>query len=188
MISDTRQNVKTMSLTESRTDEVNVAIIVGKVENYIPALGGGGQVIAHRVVFTGQSFGADDSPWNDIEIVRDARNDESTLALSSAADQAYATLGAKESFIVTPLQSSTLQYGRDYSFGDKVLVNFEGKTRIKKVVGVSINSGGDSSGDASSMGESLAIELSDVDAPPNLIDAFHNISSRIDTLEHQGNL
>jgi hypothetical protein len=192
ILSDERQNVKSIDYTTSRTDEANIAIIVGSVQNYIPDPNPNqpGKVVGHRVVFTGTSHGVFDSPWNDIEIVRDARNDETTQALSNIADQAYATLGAHESFVVTPLNYSNAQYGKHFFLGDKLIVSMDGTQRIKRVVGVSINSGGDSDS-GGNMGETLSIELGDVVATFTgnpIMDAFRNISTRIDTLEHQGNL
>lgn len=231
------QNVKTVDYTVSRTDEANVAIVLGTVTVFVPApdpalpgtlipdrivridtLSGGVQSLTQtqgtiipvlvpitangqpaqapvippsgqlptgevekQIVYTSVAFGSTDSPWNDIELIRDVRSEGTQQALLNAANDIFATLGPKESFIVTPLVGSNVQYGRDYFFGDRILVKFGNTVRVKKVVGVSMTS-------SDQGGEQLTIELGDISPTPGLLDAFRNLSNRISSIEHKGDL
>lgn len=231
------QNVKTVDYTVSRTDEANVAIVLGTVTTFVPSpdpalpgtlipdrvvlfetLSGGVQsliqtngtiipilvpipesgttaqapvippsgalptgLVEKQIIYTSTAFGAQDSPWNDIEIIRDVRSEGTQQALLNSANDIFATLGPRESFIVTPLVGSNVQYGRDYFFGDRILVKFGNVTRIKKIVGVSMSS-------SDQGGEQLSLELGDISPTPGLLDAFRNLSNRIASIEHKGDL
>jgi hypothetical protein len=184
VLSPDNQNVKTIDYTVSRTDEVTTAIVLGQVIDFGPSQNPNtpGKLVTHRSNYSAHSIEADASPWNDIELIRDARSASSQIALRNEVDNVFATLGPHESFVVTPLANANFQYGRDYFFGDRVIVKLGDVMRIKKVVGVTIGSGGDQEGEA------LSIELGDVAATPTVMDIFRNINNRISLLEHKGDL
>lgn len=184
ILSPDYQNVKTLDYTVSRTDEVNVAIVLGQVDGFVPNPDPNkpGSLIGQRSIYSTSTAEALESPWNDIELIRDERSAKSEQALITASNEIFATLGPRESFIVTPLVGSNFQYGRDYFFGDRILVKYGDVTRVKKVVGVTIVSGGGTDG------EQLTIELADLSPQATVQDVFRNLSNRISTIEHKGDL
>lgn len=181
VLSPVRQNVKTLDYTYSRTEEANVAIVLGQITEYHP-VGDPlypNQLVTFRSYYVASSLRATDSPWRDIEVVKDAKLDQSDASLQSSADEAMNLLQGKESVTVQLLQGSSLQYGRDFSFGDKISVSYLGRNFTKRVVGVTIDSGGEE-GD---QGERLTVELADQLPKENLIDALRTISNRIAFVE-----
>lgn len=139
-------NIRSLDYTQSRTEEATVAIVAGT-----------GQKGA-RIVRVVEGVAKVDSPWNDREVVRDARNEDTTSALDAIANNMLISAGAQESFKVVPLQTPQYAYGRDYFFGDKVFVRDDNIVRTKKVVGVHVSSGGNEGGQS---GEQLEIEFGD---------------------------
>lgn len=183
VLSPSYQNVRSVDYTVSRTDEINVAIVLGDVATFVPNPDPNkpASLVGIRNVYRARTVEADASPWNDIEFIKDARSSDNQQALQNVANELFATLGPRESFVVVPLANSNVQYGRDFFFGDKILVKYGDVTRVKKVVGVGINSSGDG-------GEDLKLELADVAATPSLLDVFRNIANRLSSVEHQGDL
>lgn len=177
IFSPTRQNVKTLDYTYSRTEEANIAIVIGEVTGYHP-VGDPlfpNQIVTNRSYYVASSLRATDSPWRDIEVVKDAKLDQSDTALQSSADEAMRLLQGKESITVSVLPSNNTQYGRDFFFGDKITVSYLGRNFTKRVVGVTIDSGGEES----DQGERIGLELADQLPKENLFDVMRTITARV---------
>lgn len=119
-------NMLAPTYTKSRTEECTVVIALGQ-----------GQESSRRTIIA-ESAATADSPWNDIEFSKDARNESTVQGLTDAAEEELIKLEAKENFEFQVLQTATSIYGRNYFLGDIVTAYMSGITVTKKIVGVSM--------------------------------------------------
>lgn len=126
------QNMTSPTYTLSRTDEANVALVLGPGEGPL------------RDVTIRTGVGQTDSPWNDIEIDIDASGEDKLAALNALGDQALHDKRAAVTMTFQPIQQPQSAYGKHYFLGDVVTGVFDlpDGTLLKsgvKIVGVSIN-------------------------------------------------
>lgn len=120
-----RQNMSQPFAVETRTDEVNVVVVLGPGTD------------TNREIVIRTSTDRLLSPWNDAEKTFDARNTASA-ALGDAGDAHLQQLRATKHVTFTALNTHALVYGRDYFVGDLVLATFAGIQQPKKLLGVEI--------------------------------------------------
>jgi hypothetical protein len=161
-------NVANPQYTASATEEVNVVVVAGS-----------GVTVARDIEIV-QSVAVLESPWNDAEIVRDARNEDSTDALIAVGNAELAKLAERESFVFQLIQTPVTMYGRDYRMGDIITVRFGDIVRTKKIVGVRINVSRDSH-------EQITCDFSDTESPSEA-KLIRTISERLHALEHSGEI
>ena len=109
-----------------RLQEITAAIVLGQ--------GGEG----HRVLVERTSAAVADSPWNRIEAVKNANQDEDTAALDARGDAFLEELQARESFGFDALQVPSTLYGREYFLGDRVTARYQTIERNYQIVGVGV--------------------------------------------------
>lgn len=119
-------NMINPSYTYSRTEEATVVIVLGSGTGL------------NRKHLMRQGATLYDSPWNSIEITKDARNEDSVASYITEGDEALAEASPKESFTFEVLQTADSLYGRDYFIGDIVTVRFDDIIRVKKIIGANI--------------------------------------------------
>lgn len=119
-------NMITPSYTLSRTEEATICVVLGEGQS------------RNRRFIVRQGSTIYDSPWNKIEITKDARNDSLYASYVSAGDEALAAAMPKETFTFEVVQTAASRYGKDYFMGDIVTVKFDDIIRIKKIVGADI--------------------------------------------------
>lgn len=139
--SPTIGNMVAPSYTLSRTEEVTRVIVLGQ-----------GQEDARRIVIR-DALAITDSPWNNIEVTADARNQTELAGLNAVGDTQLLKSKAQESFTFNVLQVATAQYGADYFLGDKITAGFGNISTVKKIVSVKIN--------VAEGRETIAIEFAD---------------------------
>lgn len=109
----------------SRTDEVNVAIVLGAGE-------GANRLYAVRT----DPFAIAESPWNSAERTIDQRNDNSIAALNVTGDDALGEGRATRHISFVGLDTPGLAYARDFALGDLVIAQFRDLASAIKLVGV----------------------------------------------------
>lgn len=120
-------NMLTPTYTVSRTEEATVCVVLGQEEG-----------TARRTV-TRRSTAETDSPWNMIEMTRDARNEATYVGMTQDGDESLTEAAANPEFKFSVLQTEGLRYGVDYFLGDIVTAKLYNITDIKKIAEVSIN-------------------------------------------------
>lgn len=170
--SDTNDNITNASYTKSATEEVTSVYAFGN-----------GVGTQRNVGIVSDLTAIAESPWNNIETVRNFSSMSDDSALRIAAQQLLNVLGAQESFKFTPRQTNLAVYGRDYRMGDRVFVTLGAIKRAKRLVGVNINSSGDGA-------EQLTFEFGDYIATGQdpYIAALRYISTRLNRIEFEGDL
>lgn len=164
-------NVKVPVYTISRTEEANAIIVMGQGEE------------ALREVIEVKNDGAiDDSPYNRIEMTRDARNEYTTLGLQSVGQAELIKNQAQESFKFDVLQTPASIYGRDYKLGDLVTARLGQAVIDKKITGVRLVVGG------SAGTEDLSFNFGDLEPVYNfngaITQALHTIVRRLRAIEN----
>lgn len=109
-----------------RIQEVTAAIVLGQGAE------------GNRVLVERQSGDVADSPWNRIEAVKNANQDEDVVALNARGDAFLQELQARESFSFDALQVPSTLYGRDYFMGDRVTARYQTIERNFQIVGVTV--------------------------------------------------
>lgn len=165
-------NMRVPSYTKSRTEEITSVIVAGQGEE------------AARVVIQQDSPAVSDSPWNRIELMRDARNETTIDGLNTVAATELQKGAARENFTFSVIQTPASVYGRDYALGDLVTIQFNAQQADKKLIGVHINVNADSV-------EALSFDFGDLDpvATSNieaLGKAIRNIVRRLAIIENSG--
>ena len=122
-------NMLSPSYTVSRTEESTVCVVLGQEEG-----------TARRTV-TRRSTSESDSPWNMIEMTRDARNESTYLGMVEDGDEALEETAANPEFKFAVLQTEALRYGVDYFLGDMITAKLYNITEPKKIVEASISVG-----------------------------------------------
>jgi hypothetical protein len=120
-------NMLAPSYTISRTEEATVCVVLGQEEG-----------TARRTV-TRRSVNESDSPWNMIEMTRDARNEATYLGMVQDGDEALAEVVANPEFKFRVLQTEGLRYGVDYFLGDMITAKLYNITEPKKIVEIAIS-------------------------------------------------
>lgn len=115
------------SYTLSRTEEVNTVLVLGRGEGNA------------RWTYTGKQASVSDSPWNQRETTHDSRNGENYQEYVDTAKEVLNNLKAKEAFEFKVVQTDASTYGLDYVLGDICTVKFGAISKLKKIVGVTIN-------------------------------------------------
>lgn len=118
--------VRNVTYGFDRTSERTVAIMLGRGEG------------ANRDVAVVTAAAATDSPWNDREVMRNASNQMDAAALTLLGAGVLEETAAKETMDFSTIQIRGLLYGRDYSWGDKVVARFEGIEQDKEILAVQI--------------------------------------------------
>jgi hypothetical protein len=118
--------VRNVTYGFDRTAERTVAIMLGRGEG------------ANRDVAVVTAAAATDSPWNDREVMRNASNQMDTAALALLGAGILEEQAAKETMDFSTIQIRGLLYGRDYTWGDKVVARFEGIEQDKEIIAVQI--------------------------------------------------
>lgn len=121
----------------NRSEEVTVAIILGpgEAENRVV-----------RVRTNVDALAA--SPWNSVEVTKNATQETTTAGLDSVGDELLDDKQARESFSFQPIQTKGYKYGKganaQYWLGDKITARYGGIERDKRIIGVDIEwMGGD---------------------------------------------
>ena len=128
--------------TISRTEEVTSIVVLGQGQE------------ANRMNFQLSSADTADSPWNTIELVRDARQESTIVGLQSIATAELEKLQAQEKFTFDVLQIPSSIYGLHYVLGDVITARYRSVSRNKKIIGVSLT--------CNESGESIRVEFGDV--------------------------
>lgn len=109
-----------------RIQEVTAAIVLGQGAE-------GNRVLVERT-----SGDIADSPWNRLEAVKNANQDEDTVALNARGDAFLQELQARETFTFAALQVPGTLYGRDYFIGDRVTARYQTIERNLQIVGITV--------------------------------------------------
>lgn len=159
-------NVKNISYTQSATDEVTAALVLGKgLED-------------DRSYTAGLGTRISASPYNRCELIKDARNQDDE-DLTAEVEDILRLSAANESFVFQALQESQFIYGRDYFLGDRVIVRYDDITRTKRLVAVNVKV--DDNGE-----EQVDLEFSDYIAQPASYESvIRAIAQRLVRLEHK---
>lgn len=122
-----RGNMGIPIYSESRNDEVNTLMVLGK-----------GQGTDRERV---QVVNADvaDSPINRREGVRNSTANSGAAELTSYGEATLPTLAKQESFVFNVIQVPSTLYGRDYNLGDLITARFDDIERNKKIVDVEVS-------------------------------------------------
>lgn len=120
-------NMVDPSHTIPRTDEVTSVLVLGEGEGLARAT-------AHRT-----SAAINDSPWNRIELDRDARNVSTVSSYNSVGDELLSEHAARDQFSFQTIQTPSSVYGRDYFLGDIATGAFRTLRADVKIERVSIN-------------------------------------------------
>ncbi len=121
-----RDNMGEPAYTVHRVQEVTAAIVLGQGAE-------GNRVLVQRT-----SAAVADSPWNRIESVKNANQDEAAASLIARGDALLEALQARETFTFRVLEVEGTRYGRDYFFGDLVTARYADIERNLQIVGVRI--------------------------------------------------
>lgn len=135
-------NLTNPSLTDSATEEITVAIILGQGQE------------DDRAFAIRTSAATGDSPLNDIEDIRDARQESTAAGLNTRGDELLEEMQSRENFHGEIVQIPSIVYGRDYFLSDLVTVQMDDIVRNKQVTEVRIN--------VSEGNENITIELGDL--------------------------
>lgn len=119
-------NMAVPAYTLHRIQEVTAAIVLGQ--------GGEG----NRVLVERTSADITASPWNRLEAVKNANQDEDAVALNARGDAFLQELQARETFTFAALQVPGTLYGRDYFIGDRVTARYQTIERNLQIVGVEV--------------------------------------------------
>lgn len=119
-------NMGVPSYSLNRNSEITAAIVLGQ-----------GQPGA-RVVIERTGTGIADSPWNRVESIRSANQEDTTAALDNVGDAILEKLQARETFRFDVIQTESSRYGRDYFVGDIVTARYKTIERDLQIVGVEI--------------------------------------------------
>lgn len=166
-------NVSVPSFVISATEEVTTLIV----------LGSGSLSTRNKLVnFTQDAF---DSPWNDIELIRDARNEKSPNALDSIIDSELAKAGAKETLTFDVIQTPSSTFGLHYFLGDLVTMRMGTIVRDKRILGVDLN--------VSESVNTLKFNFGDTEYIPNdenavVVHVIRNLVKRVQNIEHSGTI
>lgn len=121
-------NMQDISYTMSRLDEATAVFVAGQ-----------GVEAERQVVLRTNGPRIADSPWNNREALRDARNvDEDTGALNVVGDQALLDLARQEKFIFRALQLPGQLYGKHYTWGDSITARYDSIQVNKLILGVDV--------------------------------------------------
>jgi len=161
-------NVAVPQYTASATEEVNVLVVAG------------GGTEAARTIYIGTTPAILESPWNDIELVRDSRNEADLTGLANTANSELLRLGERHSFVFQLIQTPTTLYGRDYHLGDTITVRFGSIVHTHKIVGVRITVNREGS-------EQIVCDFSDTESPTEA-KLIRTIAERLHNLEHTGDI
>lgn len=107
-----------------------------------------------RIVVQRVSAATTDTPWNVIESVANANQEEETAALNAVGDARLDKLQARETFTFEVVQTEASRLGREYFHGDQVTARYQAIERNKQIIGVTIA--------IQEGSEDIAIELGDV--------------------------
>jgi hypothetical protein len=167
-------NLTTPNYTDSRTEEVTAVLVVGEGES------------SSRASLERVSAAAAESPFNRIELVRDARNETGDEALEQIALAELEKLGRQQALTFRVLQTDATVYGRDYNVGDTITARFKNIQMNKRIVGVQVNV-------SAPRGETIDIDVADATPiPANFAEAVSqglaNLSRRIEAIEHSGEI
>lgn len=135
-------NMATPSLTNSATEEVTTIVVLGQGQE------------ENRTFVVRQSSAFADSPWNDIEDSRDARQESSIAGLESYGDEVLHDTQAQENFNCQIIQTPSCAYGRDYFLSDLIISRFDAIEREKQIIAISVN--------VADGHENISVELGDV--------------------------
>lgn len=162
-------NVINPQFTQSATEEVTTLLVAGSGTD------------AARQVQVVSSAATIETPWNDIELVRDQRNESNATSLTATANSELAKLGEQRNFTFQLVQTPTTMYGRDYNLGDKIRVSFLNLfNEYRKITGVNISVGRD-------RGEEITCTFGEL-PPPTEEELIRTISNRLHALEHSGSI
>lgn len=159
-------NVNRPQFTASATEEVTVLLVAGS------------GVEGARQIEIIESIARLETPWNDIELTRDNRNETDVSGMTAVGDSELVKLGEQESFTFELLQTPATLYGRDYNLGDIITVRFGDIVRTFKIVGVNISINRD-------QGETITCTFGTTEPPTNE-KLIRTIANRIQGIEHQG--
>lgn len=137
-------NVQSAEQNLDRTTEVTAVVVLGL-----------GDRSTQTVVGRTNATAIADSPWNQIEVVRSATENQFVYQLEDAGDGVLQELQKKEGFDAILLQTPTTLYGLHYGLGDKVTFRFNGVDYDKKIISVKTSV-------SAPDGESLSFEFADI--------------------------
>lgn len=159
-------NADDISFTVSATEQVTAVV----------SLGVGLEVDRSYAVVEAAII--NESPWSDIELIKDARNQNTAAALTNEAQETLQENSAQESFRFKGLQTSQFQYGRDYFLGDTVTVQFDEIRRDLRLVGVRMKSSGGE--------DTIDLEFGEYRSRPvDMIDVFTRWVQNVQELKYE---
>lgn len=118
--------IRSAEFVEDRTAQATVALALGR-----------GTADA-RSVRTQIDADLAASPWNHIEVSRNASNETSENGLDTTGERVLGENALIEMLDFEPVQVRGLMYGQDYTIGDRVTVRYDGLERNKEIVAVTI--------------------------------------------------
>lgn len=176
-------NARVPTYVHSRTEEITVVAIMGS-----------GEEAARVVRVVEDTDHVTHSPWNRIELARDARNETTNAALDAVGRSELERLITDENFTFEVLETPASVYGRDYRLGDLVttLLRVVDSNDVayqfqidKKIVELSFTVAED--------GESIRVRTGDLvslgtGSIRDLEIVFHNIIRRLQVVENSGTI
>ena len=114
-------------LSINRSTEANAIFVLGQ-----------GEEDNREIVFRQDDIAIADSPWNQIELVKNATQESTTSGLNSVGDEALVEHQKKETINFIALQLESIFYGKDYKWGDLITARYKDLQFNKKIVDVRI--------------------------------------------------
>lgn len=170
-------NVTGPTHVHSRTEEVTVVSVQGSGEGVLRNI---------RVV---DSATATESPYNDIELARDARNEDTDEAMDAVGRAELERNGGGVNFTFNVLETPSSVYGRDYAVGDLVTAQMRIRDRNnvhhlltfdKKITEVSIT--------VSEGQEQINFKFGDLEPLNAQAAIIGNITRRLRDIENSGEI
>lgn len=118
-----RGNIKTISYDYDRAGEANVISVLGDGDG------------ATRKIIVRTAVTQYDSPWNRCEASRGQGGFEHEMEV--AGDEQLKELAAKEIIEFKPLIQASYMYGKHFFLGDKITIQFRGKTYHRRITKIS---------------------------------------------------
>lgn len=120
-------NMTNVYVTTPRTDEITSVLVLGEGEG------------VDRVTTEVQGASLGDSPWNLIEVDRDARTEETVDGLTAVGNQVVADSAPRIQFAFDIVETPSTVYGRDFVLGDLLTARYGSTTVGVKVEKVNLN-------------------------------------------------
>lgn len=167
-------NVAVPDFTTSATEEATTIIALGSGQEGFRT-----KLIGSDLIASGAT------PWSDIELIRDARNEETVAGLQSIINTELLKNAAKENLTFDVIQTPASTFGVHYNLGDLITISFGNVVRDKRILGVDINVAGPTN--------TLNFKFGDTEYLPDdptavVVHVIRNLVKRMQSIEHSGTI